>query len=76
MKNRTGPDFQALHTHQTGCFGLSAREVGKTGWLYLPVGPTNVVTHEIGRLVDVASGGTGGDGDGGEKKGWEQIEMH
>jgi len=34
------------------------------------VGPTDVVTHEIGRLVDVASGRMVGDGDGGEKKGW------
>jgi len=40
------------------------------------VGPTSIVTHEIGRLIDVVSGGTGGDGDGGGKKGWEQIEMH
>ena len=40
------------------------------------MGPTDIITHEIGQLFDVVSGGRGGDGDGGEKKGWEQIEMH
>ena len=63
------------HTGQTGCFGLSAREERERGRLYLLVGPTNVVTHEIGRLEDGASGRMVGDGDGGEKKGWEQMEF-
>ena len=51
-------------------------EVRETEWLYLPVGPTNIITHKIGQLFNVVSRGQGGDGDGGEKEGWEQIEMH
>lgn len=39
------------------------------------MGPTDIVTYETGRLVDVASGRMVGDGDGGEKEGWEQMEL-
>ena len=54
---------------------MSACEEREKGGEYLLVGPTDVVTHEIGHLVDVASGRMVGDGDGGEKKGWEQMEL-
>ena len=73
--NKGGETHLGPHTHQTGSFGLSACEGREKGWSYSLVGPTNIVTLEIRCLEEVASGGTVGDGEGGEKEGWEQIEM-
>jgi hypothetical protein len=42
---------------------------------HLLMGPTDVVNHQIACLNDVARGRMVGDGEGGEKEGWEQIEL-
>ena len=62
------------HTHQTGSFGLSAREGREKRRDYSLVGPTDVVTHEIGRLFDVASGEQLGMVMGGKRKGGNKLK--
>ena len=40
------------------------------------MGPTDAVDHQIGCLKGVGSRRMVGAGEGGEKEGWEEIELH